>query len=720
MWVFFSITCLLAAIICVALGMFVYFANRNKIINQSFMVVSILIGLWCLFSFITSIVENKEIMLFWGRLLYVAAFFTPSAFFHFVFITLNISEKKYTRLAIKISYLISFLFCFITFSQLFINDILQRTPSTRIVPGPLYACYVLFFLSLCPYAIYQIFLTFKNSYGYKRDQLKFLFLGFLIALLAGGIHLSSAYFAIEIFPHDLLIIIWSMIISYAILRYQLMDIRFVITRAGLFILVYTIVLGIPFYVFYHSGSGLLSTSFAVILASIGPITYRRLHQKAEGVFFAEQKRYQNALRETSSSMVREHDLERLLEMVVNVLSDVVKIDHVEAFIDNKGNNSYQLKASNNSAFNKQISDFSHSHPLINFLKLTKEPLAFEELPDQIKNSFNTKATISLIIPSFIEHRLLGFIFLGQKVNQAIYSVDDISVFATVANQLALAIENCLYLEESKKTHERLFTAEKLASIGGMAEGIAHQIMNRLNQFALNSEAIGTKVKKFQTNNPDASSKTPDITNMLNDLSAISNSLAGNVSRTTDIVKGILSYSNIEIKEQDYSSFRLSEIVNPALELIKIKHNVKDIPLQIVETKAAIFGVKAQLMEVIYNMMDNAYESILEKKEFLKKSNKTENGYQPAIILRTKTDEALNKTIIVVSDNGIGIREENKPKVFAPFFSTKSSNKSGSGIGCYIVKRMIEENHNGKIWFDSDYLIGTTFYIEIPGIKSGAV
>ena len=48
-----------------------------------------------------------------------------------------------------------------------------------------------------------------------------------------------------------------------------------------------------------------------------------------------------------------------------------------------------------------------------------------------------------------------------------------------------------------------------------------------------------------------------------------------------------------------------------------------------------------------------------------------------------------------------------------FYTSKPSSKSGSGIGAYVVKRMIEENHKGKIWFESEYLKGTTFYIELP-------
>ena len=60
-----------------------------------------------------------------------------------------------------------------------------------------------------------------------------------------------------------------------------------------------------------------------------------------------------------------------------------------------------------------------------------------------------------------------------------------------------------------------------------------------------------------------------------------------------------------------------------------------------------------------------------------------------------------------------IKDEDKHKIFAPFFTTKTSYKSGSGIGVYVVKRIVEENHKGKIKFTSTYMKGTEFIIQLP-------
>ena len=127
------------------------------------------------------------------------------------------------------------------------------------------------------------------------------------------------------------------------------------------------------------------------------------------------------------------------------------------------------------------------------------------------------------------------------------------------------------------------------------------------------------------------------------------------------------------------------------------------------------------MEVMYNLLDNGYEAAVQRTYLMSEEEK--KAYKPQLILDVKEDESAYH--IEISDNGIGIKEHDRLKIFAPFFTTKSSYKnisagaSGTGIGMYVVKRLIEENHGGKIWFESEYLKGTTFLIELPKKRAAA-
>ena len=144
-------------------------------------------------------------------------------------------------------------------------------------------------------------------------------------------------------------------------------------------------------------------------------------------------------------------------------------------------------------------------------------------------------------------------------------------------------------------------------------------------------------------------------------------------------------------------------------MLKVKHELESFPLEVsIASTDIIYGVKSQLMESMFNILDNAFEAIQDRKDQLKEM------IDPKI--RLTVTQHPDSTFIEVTDNGIGIKEEDKHKIFAPFFTTKSSYKSGTGIGMYVVKRMVEENHKGKIWFASEHGVGTTFYIKLPKNK----
>jgi len=116
------------------------------------------------------------------------------------------------------------------------------------------------------------------------------------------------------------------------------------------------------------------------------------------------------------------------------------------------------------------------------------------------------------------------------------------------------------------------------------------------------------------------------------------------------------------------------------------------------------------MESVYNIVDNAFEAITEKRKY-RLSDDERDDFSGLITLKLTQQE--KQVLIEISDNGVGVKPEDQPKIFAPFFTTKSSQISGTGIGMYVVKRIVEENHNGKIWFESQYMQGTTFYMVLP-------
>ena len=638
------------------------------------------------------------------------AIFIPALNFHHICALLNIcSQKKKILIFAYIFCVISFLF---NLTPLFVKSVGQKLwfkywPDAGIV----YVPFLTIWSWLLYYYIYIIIKSLHNSIGEKKNQLRYILAGTIVGW-CGGITNFPLWFNIPIPPiGNILISAYIAIVAYAIIRYRLMDIKIAITRAGIFLIVYTFVLGIPFIVFGRTGSGLLATTLAVIFATIGPLTYRFLQKKAESVLLTQQHHYQKILLQTALGMVTEHNLNKLSKLIVYILRKTINLNFSAIFINDKKNQLYKLEAiqSRDNPDNHNI-NLSEEHPFIFYLKKNREPFFFEEMPIYIKNSFDLPFKPRIIIPALAGSELLAFVLLGEKSNTQPYTEEDINVFKILSRQAALAIQNCIFFEESKDAQQRMFSAEKLASIGGMADGLAHQIKNRLNQFSMASGELKFEIEAFIAKHDKLINDNSELDKTFGYLKKIAVSIIENVKKTDGIIKGILDFAKMEKKENFFASFSLNEIAGLSSNLLMIKHETATIPLTVkIDNEDIIYGIKSQLTEVVYNMLDNAYEAIQEKK--IQLGEKESGTFVPSIELRLTYTQ--DRQVIKISDNGIGIKEEDKHKIFAPFFTTKSSYKSGSGIGVYVVKRIVEENHKGKIWFVSAYMKGTDFFIELP-------
>lgn len=101
--------------------------------------------------------------------------------------------------------------------------------------------------------------------------------------------------------------------------------------------------------------------------------------------------------------------------------------------------------------------------------------------------------------------------------------------------------------------------------------------------------------------------------------------------------------------------------------------------------------------------------MVERKEGLK-----EPDYRGKIKVSAKPKD--NKLEIIIEDNGMGIKDSNNKKLFTPFFTTKTSSRKGTGLGLYVIQRVITDTHKGAITFESQYKTGTKFILQLPAVK----
>jgi two-component system NtrC family sensor kinase len=243
--------------------------------------------------------------------------------------------------------------------------------------------------------------------------------------------------------------------------------------------------------------------------------------------------------------------------------------------------------------------------------------------------------------------------------------------------------------EEKAIMEQLIRSEKLASIGTMTAGIAHELINPLSSISGTASNMLSMPEKYGINGKGNS-------RMVTILEA--------VSRASLIIKDLLHLS----KKEDGTSVLtdINSVVLKAVEVVKLKGlPLVDYKIHTQDTLSLVLCDPAKIEQVIINLVTNAIYSIIEKKAVMAREKKDFTGL---ILIATHTDTL--HACIDVTDNGHGVPEEIKNRIFDPFFTTRPPGE-GTGLGLSLCQKIIQEHH-GRITFESN-LSTTTFSIRIP-------
>jgi len=233
---------------------------------------------------------------------------------------------------------------------------------------------------------------------------------------------------------------------------------------------------------------------------------------------------------------------------------------------------------------------------------------------------------------------------------------------------------------------QLYHSDKLASIGRLAAGVAHEINNPLTGVLTYSSFLLKRSK--------------DDPEMKSDLEVI----VRETKRCRDIVKDLLDFARpISAAKK---SANINDVIERALNIVANQLNFRNIAVQkqYADTLPDVNIDEGQLQQVFINLLVNAADAI------------GDDGGEIAIHTRTVQFQGKNYVQVDVTDNGCGIAKENIPKIFEPFYSTKDH--KGIGLGLSVVWGIIDK-HQGTISVESEPNKGSTFTIKLP-ISQGAV
>ncbi len=718
----FSFISLIVGLLCFLLALIIFFYSRRKE-HSIWGFFNISVFVWCVGCFLIAINgESHENSILSWKLFVSGITFIPVLFFHFVF---EYCKAKFRGFLI-FCYVQAIIFLIINiFTSLLVNTLIfQFNEFYYLKANFLYTFYFLIWSLIVFVSFVNLFKYYMASVGLRKVQSAYIFYGMLIGFLGGTTTAPQAW-SINIYPAGhFLTGIYAAISTYAIFKYKLIDIKIAITRTGIFVTIYSLILGIPFFVAFNYGlflAGalggkwwLVPMGLLTVLATVGPFIYIFVQKKAEERLLREQRQYQSTLRQASSGMIRVRELKRLLNLIVHVVTRAVKLEFASIYLFDSDNRLYKMAARRDSSKLPEEHTIGMDTPLINRLLLFRDSLVYEEVQLQSQdNPRNAKMKslerqlkemqASVVIPSFVGNKMLGFIVLGKKKSGKIFSQDDLNVFSVLANQAALAIENAQFYEDIKETQEQLFQAEKMATIGTMADGLSHQINNRFQALSLIS---GDSLDILKTT--EVSNCSDEVKDAFSQLKYAFERVQSNVIQGGEIVRGLLKYSRPG--QSGFEQIDFNQVIDGALEMAQYKVRlqeldiVRNIPKDLPKLRCNL----TQLEEIFFNMIDNANDAIIERKELLKDEN-----YKGRIEISARSEDGHMR--IVFQDNGIGVKDKDREKLFTPFFTTKATNRQGTGLGLYVIQKIVSF-HNGTIAIDSTYNKGMTFDILLPLTK----
>ena len=277
------ISCL-SSLVCAGVVLFSRPMNNTKIVWCMF---CLFVAFWGFGYFKAHEVGDIGQSLFWYRFCSLYALFIPSFFVHFVDLFIGQTESiSRENIVYYVLTVLLFLIC-LMFPQYYVLGVLPKLSLSYYLEGGfLYFIYTLFFYILSGYGILKLFSAYRQSTVLKKNQFKYILFGTAIGF-GGGFTTFPLVFNIPLYPFGAILVpIYVLSASYAIVKYRLMDIRLAITRATVFLFVYMILLGVPLVIGFQYHLWMIATFMTLVLASFAPFAYTWARRAVEHKFFA--------------------------------------------------------------------------------------------------------------------------------------------------------------------------------------------------------------------------------------------------------------------------------------------------------------------------------------------------------------------------------------------------------------------------------------------------
>ncbi|MHC5859278.1 GAF domain-containing sensor histidine kinase [Nostoc sp.] len=346
-----------------------------------------------------------------------------------------------------------------------------------------------------------------------------------------------------------------------------------------------------------------------------------------------------------------------------------------------------------------------------------------------------EARAYMIVPIFQGEKLWGLLAAYQNIKPRDWQEDEVDLLMQIGTQLGVGLQQAELLEQTQRqkeeitqtlkelqhTQSQLIQSEKMAGLGQLVAGVAHEINNPISFIYGNityvtehAENLFKLLHLYQKEYPKTTEKIQeqvaalDLDFISDDLPKILTSMKIGADRISQLVLSLRSFSRLD--ETGMKPVDIHEGIDSTLLILqhRLQPETNSFVIEVVKQYGELPPLvcyAAQMNQVFMNILNNAIDAL---------ENSATSGKiidNPKIWIRTEVIEE-NTILIWIADNGCGIPETMRSRIFEPFFTTKQPGQ-GTGLGLSISYQIIVEKHGGNIKCVSEAGKGCEFWIEIP-------
>ncbi|MEG4349817.1 AAA family ATPase [Microcoleus sp. LAD1_D5] len=372
---------------------------------------------------------------------------------------------------------------------------------------------------------------------------------------------------------------------------------------------------------------------------------------------------------------------------------------------------------------------------VNTVKRSLKPLVIVDarVSSQVAGDIyiqKNQPTSVLCIPILNQGQLIGVLYLENNLTVGAFTSDRVEVLNLLASQAAISLENARLYQESqqaltdlKQAQIKIVQSEKMSALGNLVAGVAHEINNPVGFLVGNIQPALDQIKdlfglldlyqeKYPQLDPEIQDEIEniDLDYIREDLPKLVGSMREGVKRIRDISTSLRTFSRADTNYP--VACNIHDGIDSTIMILKhrLKANETRPEIKVIKEYGNLPQVECyagQLNQVFMNLLGNAIDALDESNQGRVYAEMTNQ-----ITIKTDWFRDKKQAIICIKDNGVGMSEVVREKIFDELFTTKGVGK-GTGLGLAIARQIVVEKHGGAIEVNSVLRVGTEFTILLP-------